>query len=149
MKRSVFIFERPNSVVAFAFAHMQNKNRTSPHGAHSRPKKGTLHLHTIARIATLVFGLSLLAIPSGAAVPTLASYTFIQDGDNQLKVFYYASPEVADWNNDGLKDLLVGRFTGGQVQLFLNQASSASQQPVLNGYSYLESGGLAVQTTWG
>jgi hypothetical protein len=32
-------------------------------------------------------------------------------------------PCVSDWNGDGRKDLLVGRFSGGQILLYLNEGT--------------------------
>jgi hypothetical protein len=29
-------------------------------------------------------------------------------------------PQVVDWNNDGKKDMLVGQFSGGTINLYLN-----------------------------
>ena len=52
-----------------------------------------------------------------------------------------------DWNNDGAKDLLVGEFTGGYVNLFLNQGTDLN--PVFNGYSKVESGGVPISVSYG
>jgi hypothetical protein len=39
-------------------------------------------------------------------------------------------PCVSDWNGDGKKDLLVGHFAGGGVQLYLNEGTH--EKPVFN-----------------
>ena len=45
-----------------------------------------------------------------------------------------AAPELVDWNNDGLMDLVVGE-ADGRIALYLNQGTKG--HPVFNGYSYL------------
>jgi hypothetical protein len=39
-------------------------------------------------------------------------------------------PSVSDWNGDGRKDLLAGRFSGGGILLYLNEGTHA--KPVFN-----------------
>jgi hypothetical protein len=46
-----------------------------------------------------------------------------------------AAPELADWNNDGLTDLLVGR-ADGRIALYINQGTKG--HPVFNGYRLLK-----------
>ena len=58
-----------------------------------------------------------------------------------------AAPEVADWNNDGRKDLLVGQFMDGKIALFLNQGSSA--RPAFKGSTFIQSGGVDITTAFG
>jgi len=38
-------------------------------------------------------------------------------------------PCVTDWNADGKKDLIVGRFSGGEIRLYINKGTDAA--PVL------------------
>ena len=45
-----------------------------------------------------------------------------------------AAPEMVDWDNDGLMDLVVGE-ADGRIALFYNQGSKG--RPVFNGYRYL------------
>ena len=47
---------------------------------------------------------------------------------------------LADWNNDGLVDLLVGEKTNdvGKVRVYLNEGSAA--QPLFGNFSYVQSG---------
>jgi hypothetical protein len=46
-----------------------------------------------------------------------------------------AAPELVDWNNDGLTDLLVGQ-AGGKIALFINRGVKGL--PVFSGYSNLK-----------
>ena len=89
----------------------------------------------------------LCAGPLSAAPPELASPVYIYDGAGPISVDYMSSPAVADWNNDGRKDLLVSEFTGGKVWLFLNQGTDLN--PVFNGGTYVESNGTPITTTYG
>ena len=47
-----------------------------------------------------------------------------------------AAPELVDWNNDGLTDLLIGQ-TDGRIALFINQGTKGN--PLFHGYTYLKS----------
>ena len=69
------------------------------------------------------------------------------DGSSFLEVTYCSTPTVADWNNDGAKDLIVGQFTSGYIWLFLNQGTNLN--PVFNGGSKIESGGTPITTSYG
>lgn len=54
---------------------------------------------------------------------------------------------VADWNNDGRKDLIVGDFYYGNIYLFLNEGTHLN--PVFNGSTKIESNGSPITTTYG
>ncbi|MCK6470111.1 MAG: tandem-95 repeat protein [Planctomycetes bacterium] len=54
--------------------------------------------------------------------------------NSQYEIFSMAAPELADWNNDGLTDLLVGQ-ADGRIALFLNKGSKGS--PRFSGFQYL------------
>jgi len=56
-------------------------------------------------------------------------------------------PTVVDWNNDGMKDLIVGQFYSGNIYLFLNQGTNLN--PVFKGSSKVLSGGTPITTTYG
>ena len=36
----------------------------------------------------------------------------------------YSTPFVVDWNNDGMKDLLVGQLANGKIRLHLNAGAT-------------------------
>jgi hypothetical protein len=57
-------------------------------------------------------------------------YTTVGISDN----VNVAAPELVDWNNDGLMDLLVGE-ADGRIALFLNQGTRG--HPVFSEYRYL------------
>lgn len=54
----------------------------------------------------------------------------------------HAAPEVYDWNQDGLPDLLVGGFSG-QVRVYLNEGTA--RVPIYSGYDWIrtKSGSIA------
>ncbi len=51
-------------------------------------------------------------------------------------------PCVTDWNDDGLKDMIVGQFSGGKIRLYLNQG--ADNAPKFKNFTYLEAGGKQI-----
>jgi len=83
--------------------------------------------------------LLLLCSPAWADPPELQDKGKIEDGSVDLDVGYQASPTTVDWNNDGVKDLVVGDATGGNVLLYLNRGTNLN--PVFNGYTKLEVNG--------
>jgi hypothetical protein len=48
-------------------------------------------------------------------------------------------PCVADWNGDGLKDLIVGQFSQGKIRLYVNAGTAA--EPVLKDAGFMQAGG--------
>ena len=59
----------------------------------------------------------------------------------------YSTPFVVDWNNDGMKDLLVGQLANGKIRLYLNAGTDA--QPVFNAFTYIQSSSTDITTTYG
>ena len=72
---------------------------------------------------------------------TLTTEPDIQAGGTTIDVGYSSAPVVVDWNEDGLKDLVVGRESNspGSVMLYLNSGSVGD--PVFTTASYIQSGG--------
>ena len=70
---------------------------------------------------------------------------FVQAGGSDLVVDRYAHPIFDDWNNDGLKDLIVGDgvsdMTGswGYIRVYLNEGVVGS--PSFSSWSYAQAGG--------
>ena len=56
-------------------------------------------------------------------------------------------PDVADWNNDGKRDLLVGMFSGGKVMLFLNTGTDTA--PQFESGELLTAGGEEIHVGYG
>lgn len=53
----------------------------------------------------------------------------------------YSVPSTADWNNDGLMDLIVGEgmYPTGKVRIYINEGTES--QPLFDTYLYAQSGG--------
>jgi hypothetical protein len=73
---------------------------------------------------------NLLINEGSDADPLFKRSTYIQDGSSDLKVSMRANPVVADWNNDGKKDLIVGEEFG---YLFYYENKGTDADPVFNG----------------
>lgn len=69
--------------------------------------------------------------------PLFNSSVFIQDGSADLTVDKYSTPDVADWNRDGKKDLIIGNFYG---YLFYFENKGTDMSPVFNGSEKLKIG---------
>ncbi|MBN2021930.1 MAG: Ig-like domain-containing protein [Pirellulales bacterium] len=75
--------------------------------------------------------------------PALAPAVFVQADGADLAVDEYSVPAVADWNADGLADLLVGEKTAsgqGQVRVYLNVGTAAAPVFEAAGVALLDSG---------
>lgn len=83
---------------------------------------------------------------AGADIPELVNKGLIMEVMAPLNGGPSSTPCVADWNNDGANDLLVGNSTG-YVRLYLNYGTNIV--PRLNGYTNLKCGGVAINMTAG
>lgn len=88
-------------------------------------------------------------------LPALAlsqSFTFatpynLECAGTDIDVGYYAAPCVADWDGDGLKDLILGQFASGYIRFYKNEGSNAS--PIFNSFSYLYADGSIISMAYG
>ncbi|MFH2002211.1 MAG: VCBS repeat-containing protein [Planctomycetota bacterium] len=90
-----------------------------------------------------------LFLVSGSAwaeTPDLEAGVYLLKRNVPLEVQYCSVPTSVDWNNDGLKDLVVGQFTNGYIWLFLNEGTDMN--PVFNSGALIESGGVAITTSY-
>lgn len=81
---------------------------------------------------------------SGAAgiVPAFGPLEIVRAGGSELAVDAYSTPASADWNDDGLADLIVGEKTAGgegKVRIYVN--SGTREQPAFGAFSYVQSAG--------
>lgn len=51
----------------------------------------------------------------------------------------YAAPFYADFDGDGVRDLLVGEFSGGKMRVFRNHG--ADEKPIFKNYEPFRAGG--------
>ncbi len=57
-------------------------------------------------------------------VPSFGTPSTVKVDGEPMSVGHTASPELADWNNDGKPDMIVGTFRKGRIYLFLNKGSA-------------------------
>ncbi|MFO7908071.1 MAG: FG-GAP-like repeat-containing protein, partial [Pirellulaceae bacterium] len=72
----------------------------------------------------------------------------VQAGGSDLQVDSYSVPTMADWNSDGLDDLIVGEKTAtgdGKVRVYLNTGTAAA--PAFDTFFYAQSGGADLSVT--
>jgi hypothetical protein len=82
-----------------------------------------------------------------AGVPLLGAGVLIQDGQFDLTVpSSYSSPCMGDWNSDGRKDLIVGEYSQGNIQVFLNGGTDAN--PLFAGSRTLLVGNQPLTTSY-
>ena len=103
-------------------------------------------MRTVTFLGICAF-LSLCAGSSRADAPDLEKGAYLLDGAKLLEADRHSNPFVADWNNDGAKDLLVGQFTSGYIWLYLNMGTDLN--PVFNGGEKVKSNGTPITTTYG
>ncbi|MFC1555387.1 hypothetical protein ACFL7D_12200 [candidate division KSB1 bacterium] len=59
----------------------------------------------------------------------------------------YSIPTVADWNNDGKKDMITGQFRDGKIRLYLNNGTDT--KPVFKDFEYMKAGSKEISLPFG
>jgi hypothetical protein len=80
--------------------------------------------------------------PLRASLLNLGPEELIQAKGSDIQVTGYSVPCLADWNSDGLADLIIGEgggSTAGKVRIYLNVGTSTA--PLFADYFYAQSGG--------
>jgi len=99
------------------------------------------------QILLLVVTAALVAsVPVARAGLTLGPMEFVGAGGMDIDVPGYSVPSFAQWNGDGLADLIVGEGSGsdtGKVRVYLNTGSAF--QPQFTSYSYVRSDGAVLR----
>ncbi|MEW6249361.1 MAG: VCBS repeat-containing protein [Planctomycetota bacterium] len=88
-----------------------------------------------AAIATLVS-------PAGAAILQFGPEQLVLAGGVELVVSGYSAPTTADWNNDGLLDLVIGEGGGGypgKVRVYLHTGIPGAEYST---FTYVQSSGV-------
>ncbi len=96
--------------------------------------------------AAAIAVMTLVAL-AAASAPEFGAYTWLYANGSRIDVGYYGAPCVADWDGDGLKDLVLGQFTSGQIRFYRN--SDSNDSPVLTTYSLIESSGTPISVPSG
>ena len=93
--------------------------------------------------------LSLAALPQGphGESPQFHAPVRLQAGAEYVKVEApgYAAPCFYDVNGDGKKDLIVGQFRDGKMQVLLGEGSQQSGLPRLKQSTWLEAEGAIAE----
>ena len=92
-------------------------------------------------VCALLAFLGLAALPAAADL-NLGPAEFVQADDADIAVPGYSVPSFADWNNDGLNDLIIGQGSGtyeAKVRVYLNVGTV--ENPLFSAYSYAQSEG--------
>ena len=90
----------------------------------------------------ILISLILVLAPSGD-LPDLAEGVKIEaDGRAIDAGVGHLVPCVADWNGDGLNDLIVGQFSKGKIRLYVNAGSA--EEPVLKDAGFMQAGGAEI-----
>lgn len=82
-----------------------------------------------------------------AQAPSYDPFMYMHCGGSVIDVGYYGAPSVADWNNDGAKDMVLGIFSNGNIRFYANENTNDS--PVFNTYSNLQAGGVDITLPYG
>lgn len=77
-----------------------------------------------------------------ASAPEFGPYSWIEATGGKIDVGYYGAPCIADWNNDGLKDLVLGQFTNGKIRFYAN--SNTNILPIFTSYTFIQSDGTDI-----
>ena len=105
--------------------------------------------HSVVTLTSLILLLSLAGIASSDP-PTFTSPHDIYCAGERIDVGACASPCIADWDGDGLDDLIVGQWgipDDGRVRLYLN--SNSNDSPVYTYSTYLQSDGVDINLSYG
>jgi hypothetical protein len=100
--------------------------------------------------APLLFLLPCCATTPAVAVPPSGFHPGVklEAGGEEIDIRVgHLVPHAADWNGDGLPDLVVGQFDGGKVRLYLNEGTA--NEPRLGASTFLEAGGAQISLPCG
>lgn len=107
------------------------------------------------RVAALLVGAALAAcggrvLAQGAGSDAeLLPPVQVKAGDAPINVDSpgHSAPFYADVDGDGVKDLLVGQFSGGKCRIYKNTGTDAA--PKLDKFVYLQAGGGEAKVPYG
>jgi hypothetical protein len=96
------------------------------------------------------FAVPVLIVAAAAvlAVPDYQTpFRVSAEGDPIQLDIGHANPLVVDWNGDGLKDLIVGQYSGGKLRYYQNEDSNDS--PMFGYYTYMQADGVDIAVSYG
>jgi hypothetical protein len=84
---------------------------------------------------------------SAASAPQFDECEVLFCAGDPIHVGNHGSPCLADWDGDGLEDLITGQFDLGKIRLYPNEGTNA--EPVYNRYEFLEADGKVIKLPYG
>ncbi len=92
--------------------------------------------------------LLLISVAALSQAPTYESYWYLYADGEQIQLnLGNASPLVTDWDSDGDKDLIVGRYTNGNIMMYTNDGTNDS--PILTYSGFMEAAGTTIALPYG
>lgn len=83
-----------------------------------------------------------------AEPPAYNNFVYVECAGQAIRVSGgHADPCVMDWDDDGLKDLLLGEFSYGRIRFYKNVGTNSN--PVFTSWSYLQADGTTIQLPYG
>jgi hypothetical protein len=103
-----------------------------------------------AILLTILFAAAPIAARAyaGDLLLKLGPEELVQAGGANISVLGYSVPSLANWDNDGLNDLIVGEGSvsySGKVRVYIN--TGAASQPQFNTYFYAQANGADLTCT--
>ncbi len=98
----------------------------------------------------LMVGLTVAALaplPALAASELAAPFRVEADGKPIDTDTGHAAPFMVDFDGDGVRDLLVGQFSGGKLRIYRNLGSNA--QPKFGAFAWFNAGGQEATVPFG
>jgi hypothetical protein len=93
----------------------------------------------LAAIAALIAGVAVIAATDAAAQQLEKPFRVLADGKPIDVDGGHAAPCFADFDGDGLRDLVVGQFSKGRCRVYKN--TGTKQAPLFGDFTFLEAGG--------
>ena len=93
--------------------------------------------------AAASFATALLAAPSELAPP----FRVLADGKPIDTETGHAVPFVVDFDGDGVRDLLVGQFSGGKLRIYRNTGSN--KEPKFGSFAWFKANGTDATVPYG
>ena len=111
----------------------------------------SINTKTIRTLSVSAFVLLMAAASVSAAGLVLGPEQAVQAGGVDISVPGYSVPSFVHWDDDGLKDLVLGEGSGltgfGYVRVYLNSGTPGS--PVFTGYFRAQANGSDLQSPGG
>ncbi|MBN1433553.1 hypothetical protein JW921_02265 [Candidatus Fermentibacterales bacterium] len=107
-------------------------------------------------IRKALVALAPVCVCTGAAMawpPVYGAMEYIECSGADIDIGGYSDPFVADWDGDGLRDLIVGQYYSpgytdyGKIRWYPNEGTNPS--PVFSTYDYIQADGTDIVCNYG